>query len=85
MHTGKDHWEVLLRARGIENQCFVAAAAQFGTHNAKRSSYGRSLIIDPWGTVITCCGDTTPAIVSVPIDLERIDQVRSGMPVYDHR
>jgi len=49
--TGKAHWEVLLRARAIENQCYVVAAAQFGKHNPKRASYGHAMIIDPWGEV----------------------------------
>lgn len=49
--TGKAHWEILLRARAIENQCYVIAAAQAGQHNEKRASYGHSMIIDPWGEV----------------------------------
>ena len=50
--TGKAHWEVLLRARAIENQCYVVAAAQYGQHNPKRASYGHALIVDPWGEVL---------------------------------
>ncbi|MCI13744.1 nitrilase-like protein, partial [Trifolium medium] len=50
--TGEAHWEILLRARAIENQCYVIAAAQAGTHNDKRESYGDTLIIDPWGTIV---------------------------------
>ena len=50
--TGMAHWESLLRARAIESQCYVVAAAQTGRHNAKRSSYGRTMIVDPWGTVV---------------------------------
>ena len=50
--TGRAHWEVLLRARAIENQCFVLAAAQVGHHNAKRKSWGHSLIVDPWGEIL---------------------------------
>jgi predicted amidohydrolase len=56
-HTGKDHWEVLLRARAIENQVFVIAPAQCGRHSTDRCSYGRSLIIDPWGIVLAQLGD----------------------------
>ncbi len=52
--TGEPHWETLLRARAIETECYVVAAAQAGAHNAKRTSYGHSLIIDPWGTVGKC-------------------------------
>src|SRR5262249_55114661 len=55
--TGRDHWEVLLRARAIENQCYVVASAQFGDHNPGRASYGRSLVIDPWGTVLCTVPD----------------------------
>ena len=52
MHTGRDHWEVLLRARAIENQCFVAAAGQTGDHEPGRTCFGRSMVVDPWGTVL---------------------------------
>src|SRR5262249_17492233 len=50
--TGKDHWEVLLRARAIENQCYVLAPAQVGRHSQKRVTYGHSMVVDPWGVVI---------------------------------
>jgi predicted amidohydrolase len=55
VHTGRAHWEVLLRARAIENQCYIVAACQVGKHNEKRDSYGQSIIIDPWGTVLSEC------------------------------
>ena len=58
MHTGRDHWEVLLRARAIENQCYVVAAGQIGDHDPGRSCFGRSMIIDPWGTVLAQAPDT---------------------------
>ena len=51
-HTGRDHWEVLLRARAIENQCYVVAAGQSGDHEPGSSCYGRSMVVDPWGTVV---------------------------------
>jgi len=54
--TGAAHWEVLLRARAIETQCYVAAAAQWGTHNDKRASYGHALLVDPWGAVLADLG-----------------------------
>ena len=57
MHTGRDHWEVLLRARAIENQCFVAAAGQIGDHDPGRTCFGRSMIVDPWGTVLAQAPD----------------------------
>ena len=57
--TGLAHWEALLRARAIETQCYVAAAAQTGRHNEKRSSFGHSVIVDPWGTVVAQCREGT--------------------------
>uniref|UniRef100_A0A3Q3NPS8 Deaminated glutathione amidase n=1 Tax=Labrus bergylta TaxID=56723 RepID=A0A3Q3NPS8_9LABR len=67
--TGAAHWEVLLRARAIETQCFVLAAAQVGRHHEKRSSYGHALAVDPWGE----------------IDLEKVASTRRNMPVQQHR
>ncbi|CAF1441290.1 unnamed protein product [Adineta steineri] len=84
-HTGEAHWEILLRARAIENQCFVVAAAQVGSHNAKRESYGHSLVIDPWGSVLLDMGLESPSMRTVDIDLERIEQVREKMPIIEHR
>src|SRR6185312_10717815 len=55
--TGKDHWEVLLRARAIENQCYVVAAAQTGRHNPKRISWGKALVCDPWGSMLACAAE----------------------------
>jgi len=83
--TGRDHWEVLLRARAIETQCYVAAAAQYGIHNPKRTTFGRSLVADPWGTVISCCPDTSPTLTIAEIDHSRIEKVRESMPVFSHR
>lgn len=56
LRAGMAHWEVLLRARAIESQCYIVAAAQVGVHNASRASYGHAMIVDPWGTVIAQCG-----------------------------
>ncbi len=64
---------------------YVVAAAQYGVHNPKRSSYGRSLACDCWGTVIACSPDTAPNLIFVEIDKQRISQVRQAMPVCDHR
>ncbi|XAR72073.1 Nitrilase [Bertholletia excelsa] len=84
--TGQAHWEVLLRARAIETQCYVIAAAQAGKHNEKRESYGDTLIIDPWGTVIGRLPDRlSTGIVVADIDLSLIDSVRAKMPVSMHR
>ena len=84
--TGKDHWHALLRARAIETQCWVLAPGQWGTHDDKglRQSYGHSLIIDPWGTVVAQCGDGE-GVCYAEIDLARSAAIRRGIPVRDHR
>lgn len=86
MTTGKDHWEPLLRARAIENQCYVMAAGQCGTHDDEglRESYGHSMIVDPWGHVVAMCSDG-PGVAIAEIDLNRIASVRQGMPTMQHR
>ena len=61
------------------------AAAQWGNHNAKRVTYGRSIAIDPWGTVLASCSDMAPTIAISEVDFDRIDQVRAALPVWDHR
>jgi predicted amidohydrolase len=82
--TGRDHWEVLLRARAIENQAFVLAPAQCGRHSPDRASYGRSMVVDPWGLVLARAADRPGAVVADcdPGDLER---VRSALPALRHR
>ncbi|XP_055353777.1 LOW QUALITY PROTEIN: nitrilase and fragile histidine triad fusion protein NitFhit-like [Paramacrobiotus metropolitanus] len=82
--TGISHWEPLLKARAIENQCYVIAAAQCGSHNDKRHSYGHSMIVDPWGTVLAQCSDG-PGVAVAEIDLDRLRTIRSSMPVQNHR
>jgi predicted amidohydrolase len=82
--TGKEHWEALLRARAIENQCYVLAAAQTGRHNPRRDTYGHAMIIDPWGTVIAQCRDGT-GLALAEIDLAFLDDVRGRIPVWTHR
>jgi deaminated glutathione amidase len=81
--TGKDHWDPLLRARAIENQCYVVAPAQFGEHLPGRVSHGRTMIIGPWGEVLAQCQDKEDAIVR-EIDLNYLDDVRSRLPCLDH-
>lgn len=81
--TGRAHWEVLLRARAIENQCWVIAAAQVGSHNEKRSSFGHSLVVDPWGKVVLDMNEEI-GFKSVEIDHKITEKVRSSMPVLDH-
>ena len=82
--TGRDHWEVLLRARAIENQCFVVAAAQWGAHNPSRHSYGRSLVIDPWGTVL-CTVPDGEGYALAQLDFERQADIRRRLPALRHR
>ena len=82
--TGKDHWEVLLRARAIENQCFVVAPAQCGQHSESRKSYGRSMIIDPWGIVLAQGGDE-PCVIEAECDLGSLKRVRRSVPSLSHR
>ncbi|GAB1316477.1 Carbon-nitrogen hydrolase [Madurella fahalii] len=81
--TGRAHWEVLLRARAIETQSYVVAAAQAGKHNEKRVSYGHSMIIDPWGRVLAELGDTSgePEIATAEIDHDLLRKVRIEMPL----
>ncbi len=82
--TGRDHWEVLLRARAIENQAWVAASAQWGHHGGNRTSYGRAMLIDPWGTVVAQAPDGVGSFVA-DVDLDRTDSVRRSLPALEHR
>lgn len=84
LHTGKDHWHVLLRARAIENQCFVLAAAQQGRHGPTRQTYGHSLIADPWGTVLCECPEGEGVAVA-ELDFAAQDRIRSELPCLQHR
>lgn len=82
--TGQAHWHVLLRARAIEAGAFVIAAAQSGTHEDGRSTYGHSLVVDPWGDIVLDMGDPT-GVGFAQIDLARVDEVRSRVPAIRHR
>ena len=82
--TGKDHWHVLLRARAIEQQCYVLAAAQTGHHYGQRRSYGHALIADPWGTILAECGEGEGVAVAA-IDPSYVEDVRKGLPSLEHR
>jgi predicted amidohydrolase len=82
--TGRDHWEVLLRARAIENQCFVAAANQYGALPAGFTAYGRSMVIDPWGTVLAQAPDGLGVIVA-GCDHDALAHVRAQVPSLAHR
>jgi predicted amidohydrolase len=82
--TGRDHWEVLLRARAIENQLYVAAAGQVGEPMPGRPSYGRSMIVDPWGTVLAQAPDEETVIVA-EVDRARVRDVRASLPSLANR
>jgi predicted amidohydrolase len=82
--TGKDHWHVLLRARAIENQCYVLAPAQWGVHSPTRSTYGKSLVADPWGDVIVQASDGQ-GIALADLRLGEVTRVREAMPCLNHR
>jgi predicted amidohydrolase len=79
MHTGKDHWHILLQARAIESQCYVLAAAQTGHHFGKRVSYGHALIADPWGCVLAQCGEGEGVAVAA-IETELVERIRRQLP-----
>jgi predicted amidohydrolase len=82
-YTGPHHWLPLLRARAIENQCWVVAPAQYGRHDADRSSHGESVIIDPWGTVVQRLRKGE-GIITGKIDLTSLRRIRSGLPCLSH-
>ncbi len=84
VHTGRDHWELLLRSRAVENQCYVIAAAQIGGPGPALPCLGRSMIIDPWGTVLATMPDTTGHLC-VDIRAERVDMLRDKLPAWSHR
>lgn len=83
-YTGKDHWQVLLQARAIENTCYVIAPAQAGQHYALRQTHGHAMIIDPWGIVLADAGDK-PGVALAAIEPSRLEQVRRQMPCLQHR
>lgn len=83
--TGKDHWHALLRARAIENQCWVVAAAQWGKHPKGRQTYGKSLVIDPWGDVVAQAEEGAPTLALATLRKERVAEVRRAMPCGAHR
>ncbi|MFQ5519537.1 MAG: carbon-nitrogen hydrolase family protein, partial [Mariprofundus sp.] len=82
--TGRAHWQTLLQARAIENQCFVLASAQTGMHPDGRQTWGHSMIIDPWGEVISELADGE-GVIMVDLSKKRLNQVRKSMPVLQHR
>ncbi len=82
--TGPDHWEVLLRARAIESQAYLLAPAQCGQHSPDRASYGRSLIISPWGLVIAQAGDQ-PTVLVADCPESELERARDAIPALSHR
>jgi deaminated glutathione amidase len=84
MHTGRDHWEVLLRARAVENQCYVLAAGQIGDHDPGRTCFGRSMVVDPWGTVVAQMPDEV-GMITADLDLGRLERIRLEVPSLANR
>lgn len=82
--TGRDHWQVLVRARAIETQSYIVAANQGGTHPSGRATWGESMIVDPWGVVLAKI-DKGEGVIVKPIDFNCVDQIRKKMPVAQHR
>jgi predicted amidohydrolase len=82
--TGRAHWELLLRARAVENQCYVVAAAQGGTHENGRRTWGQSMVVDPWGEVVAQLTQGEGVVVG-EVDAERIAAVRAQLPAVRHR
>jgi deaminated glutathione amidase len=82
--TGQAHWEVLLRARAIENQAYVIASAQGGLHENGRRTWGHSMVIDPWGEVMALQAEG-PGVVLAELDMERLRNVRQQLPALQHR
>jgi predicted amidohydrolase len=84
LFTGRDHWELLLRARAVENQCYVVAAGQVGSYLPGKACNGRSMIIDPWGTVMACASDTVGTAVA-DLDFDYQDKIRAELPALLNR
>jgi deaminated glutathione amidase len=82
--TGRAHWELLLRARAVENQCYVVAPAQGGDHENGRRTWGHSMVVDPWGEVLAL-HETGPGVMLAQVDVERIASVRRQLPALVHR
>jgi deaminated glutathione amidase len=84
LFTGKDHWELLLRARAVENQCYVVAANQWGSFADGKAAYGRSSIIDPWGVVLAQAPDED-CVISAQLDRARLEEIRRSLPALANR
>jgi len=84
LFTGKDHWEVLVRARAIENLAYLIAPAQVGRHSANRQTFGNAMVVDPWGVVLARCADGEGVCVA-PFSRTRLERVRQELPALKHR
>jgi nitrilase len=82
--TGSAHWEVLLRARAIENLCWVVAPAQGGTHENRRQTWGQSMVVNPWGEVVAQRA-VDEGVVSFDLDARQIERARTQLPALSHR
>jgi len=83
--TGRVHWEILLRSRAIENQCYVVAAGQVGRHANARATWGHSMVIDPWGEILANARDASPGMALARLELARQQELRQRFPVLEHR
>ena len=84
LYTGKDHWELLLRARAVENQCYIAAANEWGVHEGGKASYGRSTIVDPWGVVLAQAADED-MVITAELDRAHMERIRRDLPSLANR
>lgn len=84
MYTGRVHWDLLVRARAVENQCWVVAPAQCGSHPDGRPTWGHSLIVDPWGEVLAACKEGE-GVATALLSRQRLQSLRKGFPVLSHR
>jgi len=82
MKTGAAHWELLARARAVENFCYVIGACQGGTHTSQRQTYGHSLIVDPWGKIMTELNESKPGVIYADIDLKYLADIRKSIPLH---
>ena len=82
--TGRAHWHMLVRARAVENGCYVLAANQCGEHNSKRRSFGHSVLVDPWGEVVAELDDR-PGVLVADVNDDRVNRIRQAMPLHDHQ
>jgi nitrilase len=82
--TGVAHWEILLRARAIENLCWLAAPAQVGRHG-RRKTFGHAMVVEPWGKVVACCEGEEAGMALAEIDFKRLFEIRNRLPALKHR